>query len=238
MKRLIYFVFLSIIIYSCHKFELLVITEGNSNITSTSVTLSGQIEDIGHDLVIQHGHCWSISSSPVINDSKTSLGTIGEASFTSNALSLTPSTTYYYRAYATNSCNTVYGTTKTFTTQAPPPPSGPCNITSVSSSPYTISITPTPNIFSFDDEITILLYHPFYSGSQWSIYLYEDETLITSLGGALLFLSTGNPGYYSRTVTLPGSSIIAASNCYTIRTVGVAGGANAYVNISDPITID
>ena len=96
--------------------EPLVITEGISNITSTSVTLFGQIEDIGNAPVTEHGHCWSISSSPTINDSKTSLGAIGVASFTSNISDLTQNTSYYYRAYATNSFGTVYGSAMNFST--------------------------------------------------------------------------------------------------------------------------
>ena len=99
MRRFIYLFIIATLVFSCDKLELLehsnpldvsgageplVITEGNSNITSTSVTLFGQIEDIGHALVTQHGHCWSISSSPTLNDSKTSLGAIGVASFTLN----------------------------------------------------------------------------------------------------------------------------------------------------------
>ena len=96
--------------------EPLVITEGISNITSTSVTLFGQIEDIGNAPVTEHGHCWSISSSPTINDSKTSLGAIGVASFKSNISDLTQNTSYYYRAYATNSFGTVYGSSMNFST--------------------------------------------------------------------------------------------------------------------------
>ena len=98
--------------------EPLVITEGISDITSTSVTLFGRIEDIGNAPVTEHGHCWSISSSPTItiNDGKTSLGSIGVTPFNSNASDLTHNTTYYYRAYATNSFGTVYGSPMSFPT--------------------------------------------------------------------------------------------------------------------------
>ena len=98
--------------------EPFVKTEGVSNITSTSVTLYGKIEQIGNAPVTEHGHCWSTSSSPTItiNDDKTSFGSIGVASFNSNASDLTHNTTYYYRAYATNSFGTVYGSSKSFST--------------------------------------------------------------------------------------------------------------------------
>ena len=216
--------------------EPTVITSGSSTITHSSANLYAEITNIGDAPIYQHGHCWSTNTNPTTANSKTSLGSGSLQNFTSSINNLSSSTSYYYRAYATNSFGTSYGNNKTFTTQLAPPPNGPCNITSVSSSPYTISITPTPNIFNFGDVITVLLYHSSYTGGQWSVYLYEDETQILSLGGGL-FSGTGTPGYYSRTVTLPSSSEISPSNCYTIRTVGVAGGPNAYINISNPITI-
>ena len=212
------------------------ITLGSSNITASSVNLNGEITSIGNATITQHGHCWSTNQNPTISNSKTSLGSGNVQTFTSIVSNLSASSTYYYRAYATNSYGTVYGGQMQFSTQALPPPNGACNITSVSSSPYTISITPTPNIFNFGEVITILLYHPSYTGGQWGIYLYEDEIVVMSLGGGL-FSGNGIPGYYQRTVTLPSSSEISASNCYTIRTVGVAGGANAYINVSNQITI-
>jgi len=111
----------------------------------------------------------------------------------------------------------------------PPPPNDQCNITSVSSSPYTTIITPTPNIFNFGDVITIEMYHPSYAYNQGSIALYKNEIFITYLG-------SGGWSNSQQTVTLPLSSQISASNCYTIRVTGSAGNP-PYFNVSDPITI-
>ena len=96
--------------------EPTVVTIGSSNVTASTVDLEGKITGIGDAPVTEHGHCWSISSSPTINDSKTSLGSIGVDSFVSVASDLTQNTTYYYRAYATNSFGTVYGVEMTLTT--------------------------------------------------------------------------------------------------------------------------
>ena len=67
------------------------------------------------------GVCWNTSSQPTINNSKTIDGTgTGTGDFTSNLTGLTPKTTYYVRAYATNSHGTVYGNEKQFRTLVRP----------------------------------------------------------------------------------------------------------------------
>jgi hypothetical protein len=59
--------------------------------------------------------CWSTSANPVATGSHTTdAGTTGE--FTSNITNLASNTTYYMRAYATNSAGTTYGNEVSFTT--------------------------------------------------------------------------------------------------------------------------
>jgi hypothetical protein len=96
--------------------EPTVVTLGSNNITSTTVDLEGDITSIGDASVTQHGHCWSTNSNPTINNSKTTLGASVLGNFTSNISNLTHNTTYYYRAYATNSFGTVYGSSLSFST--------------------------------------------------------------------------------------------------------------------------
>ena len=52
-----------------------------------------------------------------MNSSHTTDG-IGTGGFTSRMAGLTPSTTYYVRAYATNSVGTAYGEQRSFTTRS------------------------------------------------------------------------------------------------------------------------
>ena len=209
MKRVVYFVIFSIIIYSCQKFELLehsnpldvsgeplVITEGNSNITSTSVTLFGQIEDIGHALVTQHGHCWSISSSPTLNDSKTSLGAIGVAYFTSNVSDLTQNTSYYYRAYATNSFGTFYGNEMSFSTS-----NGEPTVVTISSSNVTAStVGLVGEITGVGDALVTQHGHCWSVGS--SPTLSDSKTSLGAIGVASFTSNvsglTQNTSYYFR----------------------------------------
>ncbi len=61
------------------------------------------------------GVCWSVSPNPTVSNSHTTDGS-GTGSFTSNITGLTANTTYYVRAYATNSAGTSYGEQKSFTT--------------------------------------------------------------------------------------------------------------------------
>ncbi|MDY6327298.1 MAG: FISUMP domain-containing protein, partial [Bacteroidales bacterium] len=90
-------------------------TAAVSNITDTSATCGGNVTSDGGDNVIARGVCWSTSSNPTVNDSHTT-DSSGMGSFTSNITGLTASTTYYVRAYATNSEGTAYGNEVTFVT--------------------------------------------------------------------------------------------------------------------------
>jgi len=86
-----------------------------SNIASTTATSGGNISSDGRATVTARGVCWSTNPSPTIYDSRTSDAT-GTGSFTSALTVLFSSTTYYVRAYATNSVGTAYGNEQTLTT--------------------------------------------------------------------------------------------------------------------------
>ncbi|MDY0198584.1 MAG: FISUMP domain-containing protein [Tenuifilaceae bacterium] len=86
-----------------------------SEITQTSAISGGNISDDGGANVTARGVCWSTSQNPTIDGSKTEDGT-GVGSFISNITTLETNTTYYVRAYATNSAGTGYGSTISFTT--------------------------------------------------------------------------------------------------------------------------
>lgn len=91
-------------------------TDDISSITQTTAVSGGNITDDGGADVTARGVCWSISQSPTIDDSKTEDGT-GTGTFTSNITGISPGTTYYVRAYATNSAGTAYGNEVSFDTE-------------------------------------------------------------------------------------------------------------------------
>lgn len=87
------------------------------SITGTSVISGGNVTFCGGASVKSKGVCWSTQENPTIENSTTSDGkNIGI--FTSLVTGLALNTTYYLRAYATNSVGTAYGIQKSFTTGA------------------------------------------------------------------------------------------------------------------------
>ena len=85
------------------------------SITSTSAVSGGVITSDGGTPITQRGICWSTSSNPTTANSTTNDGS-GTGSFSSDLSGLTAYTTYYVRAYATNSAGTAYGNEVSFTT--------------------------------------------------------------------------------------------------------------------------
>lgn len=96
-----------------------VITTAISGITQTSAQSGGNITSNGRATVTARGICWSTIPNPSTANSKTADGT-GTGTFTSSLTGLTTSTTYYVRAYATNSAGTAYGNEISFITQSTP----------------------------------------------------------------------------------------------------------------------
>jgi uncharacterized protein (TIGR02145 family) len=86
-----------------------------SSITSTSAISGGNVTSDGHAPVTTRGVCWSASSNPTIDNQHISNGE-GTGTFSCAITGLIPGTTYYVRAYATNSVGTAYGENKSFTT--------------------------------------------------------------------------------------------------------------------------
>lgn len=92
-------------------------TAAVTSITATGASSGGNVTSSGLSSVTARGVCWSTSAGPTIAESHTTDGS-GIGSFTSVLTGLLSNTTYYVRAYATNSYGTAYGSDVQFTTLA------------------------------------------------------------------------------------------------------------------------
>jgi hypothetical protein len=87
-----------------------------SNVTQTTANVSGNIiTDNGASLTAR-GICYGTSNNPTINSPKVVFDTATLGDYTCTLDNLSPSTTYYARAYATNGLGTAYGNVISFTT--------------------------------------------------------------------------------------------------------------------------
>jgi hypothetical protein len=90
-----------------------VTTTAISNITSTTASSGGNVTSDGGALVTARGVCWSLSPNPTKANPYTTNGS-GTGNFSSSLTGLIPGSTYYARAYATNSAGTGYGSDRSF----------------------------------------------------------------------------------------------------------------------------
>ncbi|HTE49178.1 MAG TPA: hypothetical protein VK675_04700 [Candidatus Paceibacterota bacterium] len=95
-----------------------VTTQAASSITQTEATLNGNIADTGGQDATQYGFKWGTVRTLSGGDTATTttLGTHGIGVFTDSRAALLPGTTYFVRAYASNSAGTGLGAIVSFTT--------------------------------------------------------------------------------------------------------------------------
>lgn len=92
-------------------------TTAMTSISTTTAVTGGTISSNGGGAITASGVVYSTNENPTTADSKTTENATS-GSYTSNLSGLLPSTTYYVRAYATNSAGTSYGSQVSFTTLA------------------------------------------------------------------------------------------------------------------------
>ncbi len=98
-----------------------VTTAAATAVTTTSANSGGNVTSIGGSPVTSRGVCYGTAPNPTLANNVISGGS-GAGAFVSNLTGLLPNTSYYIRAYATNTAGTAYGTQVSFTTANPTPP--------------------------------------------------------------------------------------------------------------------
>lgn len=94
-----------------------IVTDSVSEISPLNAVTGGIITSDKGSLITLRGVCWNTTENPSVNNNKTSEG-FGAGPFLSTLTNLSPNTTYYFRAYCTNSTGTAYGEQRSFTTSA------------------------------------------------------------------------------------------------------------------------
>jgi len=185
-------------------------TTAGSDVSSSSFMSGGNITSDGGASISEKGVCYSLSPGPSVAGSKTSDGT-GTGTFVSNISSLSASTKYYFRAYATNSAGTAYGEELNITTLAPPP----------------VLATVTTN-----STVTSITYN---SGSAGGNVTNEGNTTVTERGvcwstslnpttsNSKLSNGTGS-GTYTVSITGLNASTTYHVRAYAINSVGASYG--------------
>ncbi len=90
-------------------------TNSVTNITLTSALAVGAITTGGGGIVTARGFCWNTNPTPTIANNRINVGS-GLGTFNADITNLSPGTTYYLRAFATNQAGTAYGSQISFTT--------------------------------------------------------------------------------------------------------------------------
>ena len=107
-----------------------------SNITLNSAITGGNVVSPGISSVTARGVAYNTVTNPTTSNNTTSNGA-GVGVFTTNLIGLTHSTTYYVRAYATNSVGTAYGNEVNFmTTEIPSFTCGASSVTDIDGNTY------------------------------------------------------------------------------------------------------
>lgn len=91
-----------------------------STVTKTGAALSGRVTSDGGGQITAFGFAYGLTQDPALPNPAVS-GSGTAQSFSASLTSLSPDTTYYVRAYATNAAGTAYGKNRSFTTAAVTP---------------------------------------------------------------------------------------------------------------------
>lgn len=193
-------------------------TNAVTSISQTSATSGGSIISDGGLPVVSQGVVWSTSPIPTVSlPTKTTDGSeIG--SFSSNITGLSPNTSYYVRAYATNSVGTSYGNEVSFKTLILPVP--PTVITTSSTDIYYTTITSGGNV-TFNGGSDVLARGVIWSKTDVPTITLTTKTLNGIGNGSFisyLFGLTPNTTYYIRAYAINSAGLTGYGKVDTIKT--------------------
>lgn len=126
-----------------------VTTGAASAITLVSATCAGTISNIGCSAITAYGIEYSTTSGfPNGTGTQVASSNLSGGNFSSNLAGLSPGTTYFYKAYATNAGGTTWGAEQSFTTITPNPTITTTTLTAFGN--VCINTTAGPNSFTIN----------------------------------------------------------------------------------------
>ncbi len=190
-------------LFSCTKEEIKVnlptlTTATLTNITPNSASLDVTISNDGGGTITARGLVWSTSQNPTVSLSTKTVNGTGTGTFTSQVINLIPGTTYYIRAYATNSSGTAYSVEISFT-----PDLMWTKINSTES--YNLVKTNIAGKYFLNTKTTVLKstdYGQNWTNTNWTLGIIRNisscswGSSFSSLNGGQLAISTIDNGYY------------------------------------------
>ena len=195
-----------------------VTTSSITNITSNSAQSGGNVTNDGNSTVSSKGICWSTSPNPTNgNVNFMTIDGTGTGSYTSSLTNLSTSTTYYVRAYASNSSGTAYGNEISFNTVFQ---NVNCNITSTTNNVngWYFLLDPTTTVYYSSDTYTIEMSSPsnYHFSPQNTCELFLNEQLVQNIGNQFSsYYDSNGLLIYAQDFIIP--SGLTPSNCYTVR---------------------
>ena len=177
-------------------------TTSVTNIGSTSAQTGGTITNTGGSTITARGVCYSTNPSPTVSNSTVSAGS-GSGQFTATLSGLSPNTTYYVRAYATNAAGTSYGNQLSFSTDVSVVQVGSMNCSSLSgiTSSYVYwngtAYTNTPWVVNANGYVNscIKADNPNLTGGDALGGYIQFSRQFSSNGYITFWVNTPNPGY-------------------------------------------
>jgi len=186
-----------------------------TSITGTTATSGGTITADGGASVTARGMVWDTNANPVVSLSTKTSDATGTGSFTSSLTGLSIATTYYVRAFATNSVGTSYGPEVSFTT-----PSAP-----------TISSTTSGTITSSSAILGGVLGSTGGATTSFGI-IYSISSSFTSPTTATIN-SNASAGTYTTTITGLSATTTYYVKAFATNTVGATYGPT--INFTTPV---
>ncbi len=185
-----------------------------STITSTTATLNGNITSDGGATITARGFVYATSNADLTIDNTAAdivvvSGTTGV--FTENITGLTAGTTYFYRAYATNSVNTTYGEVQSFTTLAVAPTASTTAASAITSTTATLN----GNITS--DGGAVITARGF-------VYATSNADLTIGIAGVTNVTASGTTGVFEKDIADLTAGTTYYYRAYATNSVGTTYG--------------